>query len=437
MNLCKFSTLLRLGLCFLLTAALLLGILLLSTLVPRSAIEPQMRQSAEYLCEGELFGEAVKGVPSSRIDRYADSILLGIAWQLDSGDALRSVMETAYYHQPWQNENDNLREALEKDLPANQQYLRYWHGSAGVVRALMVLLTLPQIYLFHGILLGTLLLALLARLAARREWTLLTGLLAGCVGCAVWFVPLSLEYTWVFLILLIQLHLVITPAFPRSAGKRCAFFLVSGMVTNYLDFLTCETLTLLVPLLALVWLDRKRGEGNAPWRALAKTAAVWLAGYAGMFLLKWLLAALVLRENVLPYVAGHIEERTVGSVGVGFLQEWLAAPLRNLSNLFPVDYFAAGPLFGMALLLGAAYAGYVYHREGFDKGLLARLAALGAVPYARYLVLVNHSYLHVFFTYRAQLATLLAAAMILSEATGWGSPATTVAPKRRAGGKRG
>jgi hypothetical protein len=131
--------------------------LLLSTLVPRGAIEPRMAASAEYLCEGELFGEAVAGVPSSRIDRYADSILLGIAWQLDSGDALRSVMETAYYHLPWQNENDNLREALEKDLPANQQYLRYWHGSAGVVRALMVLMTLPQIYVFHAILLAALL----------------------------------------------------------------------------------------------------------------------------------------------------------------------------------------------------------------------------------------------------------------------------------------
>lgn len=150
----KYKMFFCLPLVFLLTAALLTGFLLLSTLVPKEAIRPRMRESADYLCENKLFAAAVPGVPSTRIDRYADSILLGIAWQFDREDALRSVLEASYYSLETQNENRNLRDAIEQDLPANKQYLRYWHGSAGVVRILMSFLTLRQIYIWHGILLG-------------------------------------------------------------------------------------------------------------------------------------------------------------------------------------------------------------------------------------------------------------------------------------------
>ena len=35
------------------------------------------------------------------------------------------------------------------------------------------------------------------------------------------------------------------------------------------------------------------------------------------------------------------------------------------------------------------------------------------VPYARYIILHNHSYIHCFFTYRAQAATVAAAVLII------------------------
>ena len=405
---------------FIATAVLLTAALVLTALIPREAVEPRFRESAEYLCEGELFGEAFEGISSSRIDRYADSILLGIAWQYDSAKPLRSVLESAYYHRRTQNENENLREAVEKGLPANQQYLRYWHGSAGIVRLLMTFLSLPQIYVWHGILLALLAVGLLVRLLRRKAWVPAAGLTAGLIGAACWLVPLSLEYTWVFLILLVQLHVLLLRSFPKDWFRRGLFFLVSGMVTNYLDFLTCETLTLLAPLLFLLWQDHQEGKEIASWMTLGKTALAWLAGYAGMFLLKWGLAALAMGENVLPYVMSHIEERTVGTVGMSFIEELFSAPVRNLLNLFPVNYDTFGALAAIALLVIAAYFGYVYHRKNFSRAMIGRYAVIGALPYIRYLALANHSYLHAFFTFRAQLATLMAIVLILGEWTGWG-----------------
>ena len=268
------SGFLRLVSAFLLTAGLCLGMLLLSTQVPRSSIALQMQKSAEYLCEGELFGEVVKDVSGTKIDRYADSILLGIAWQFDGREPLRSVMEAAYYHQPWQNENENLWDAVTQDLSANQQYLRYWHGSAGIVRMMMVWMTLPKIYCFHGILLAVLFALLLFRLLRRRVLAL--ALAIGFAGTACWFVPLSLEYTWVFLIMLVQANMILSVWFPKDWNKRTVFFLISGMLTCYLDFLSCETLTLTVPLLILLWLDKEAGDSLPSWKRPGMSVLCWL-----------------------------------------------------------------------------------------------------------------------------------------------------------------
>ena len=397
------------------TAAVLLGFLVLTCLIPRQVIRPQMLRSAEFLCEGKLFGDVLPGVTSSRIDRYADSILLGIAWQFDSQHPLLSVMKSSYYTLFYQNENRNLLDAVQEDRPANQQYLRYWHGSAGVVRLMMVFLTLPQIYTLHAVVFSLLLLLLVFRLLRQGDLAGAAAFLAGMIGISLWFVPLSLEYTWVFLILLIQMNLVLLPSFPKDWSRRCLFFLISGMLTNYLDFLTCETVTLTVPLLFMIRQDHRTGRKSAAWRSLLAAALSWLIGYAGMYLLKWGLAAVVMGENVLPYVTDHVGERVAGSVGLGFFRERLEILLRNIGCLFPWNYGLAGKLISGLLIAAAVY--FVYScRRHFDPGLTAQYTVIALIPYLRFLVMANHSYLHYFFTYRAQCAALIAVVLIIQPA---------------------
>ena len=61
------------------------------------------------------------------------------------------------------------------------------------------------------------------------------------------------------------------------------------------------------------------------------------------------------------------------------------------------------------------YIAYVYRVKGADKKQILMYVFIGCIPYIRYLVLHNHAYLHNFFTYRAQLATILAMILILEE----------------------
>ena len=165
-------------------AALMASLLVLSALIPRGAIEPQMRESAALLKESELFGTAVDGAEGSRIDRYADSILLNIAWNYDAKEPLRSVMLSEYYYTAYQNENDNLYDAVADGAEANRQYLRYWHGSIALLRPLLTVLTLRQIYVLHGVLLAALAAALLTLRVWEKAWGCAAGVLAGLCAAA-------------------------------------------------------------------------------------------------------------------------------------------------------------------------------------------------------------------------------------------------------------
>jgi len=123
----------------------------------------------------------------------------------------------------------------------------------------------------------------------------------------------------------------------------------------------------------------------------------------------------VLEKKVLPFLTCHIRQR----VGSGGLQLMLSAVVRNVKCLFPLEYGTAGMLAAIGIALILMYVGYVYHKNRINKPWILLLLMIGAVPYIRYMVLSNHAYLHFFFTYRAQMAAIVALVMILGEVVEW------------------
>ena len=134
-----------------------------------------------------------------------------------------------------------------------------------------------------------------------------------------------------------------------------------------------------------------------------------------MWVMKWVLASAVLHENVMQYVSGHVSER-IGNTEEFTLPEYMRnAVVRNISCLFPAEYGPAGKVILLVLLFVLIAVAVVFSRKKIDFRRIALYAAIGLLPYLRYITLRNHSYLHYFFTYRAQAATVLAFFMILSE----------------------
>ena len=434
--------------------ALMLGFLALSACIKTESIQEKMEESAAYLCEDIVFPYMEEDIRPSCIDRYADSILLNIAYNFESENKLKSVMECSYYYTAYQNENRNLSDAVNKGQAKNQQYLRYWHGSAGIMRVLHTFLNIKQIYIWHGILF-ILLFAILTFLLVRMKCTIYAVLLGlSLIAVSIWYVPFSLEYTWTFLCMFLFSIAAVIMAGKGKDRYMGILFLLSGMVTIFLDFLTTETVSLMIPLMLTLVIRRKRAlcpdikgktketrklSANALVKGGAdntrnteqivysikeeviysiKSAVIWGIGYVGMWAMKWITASIVLGENVMPYVTGHIEERMAGDLADMSLIPYLWLALRrNVTCLFPLDYGLTGAIIAGVLFVVLLYFIYVYHTKKIDWKYIILFLVLGLVPYVRFLVMRNHSVLHYFFVHRAlcisAFAFLISAAEVI------------------------
>ncbi|MBQ9483401.1 MAG: hypothetical protein IJU82_04350 [Ruminiclostridium sp.] len=416
---------------FLLCAALLTGMLTATALIPADAVRDNMRSSAELLCGNKVFFNLSENISASKIDRYADSILLNIVYHYDSADPLVSVMRSSYYFTDTQNENDNLLDAITGEYGANKEYLRYWHGSGVIVKALHLFTDILGIYIINAIVMVLLYGLLLYVLIKNRLYAGAVGTLCALAAAGIWYVPFSLEYTWVFMIMPVISVIAVKLVLAGKPEKLGTLFLISGIVTNYFDFLTSETVTLTVPLLLAIYTSRQMKSASVRSEILpaVRNGILWGVGYAGMWLTKWGLAAVILGEDVIPLISEHIAERSLGSgLSGNLLGDWW----NNISCLFPLGFGGAGVIAAVLLTLAAAYVSFVYRRDGVRPSGLLIYAVIGIVPLIRYAVLFNHSTIHYFFTYRALVGTILAVCLVIAELVGFGRAKHETGKRKRA-----
>lgn len=403
---------------FIVTFTILVGSLIAVALIPKEQIKPKAKESAVFFCEHEVQTLWIDFVKSSQNDYFADCILLNIAYHLDKDHPVESTMKAAFYGKYDFNTGKYLRYSIINNMEPDHEYIRYWHGSIVPVRIMLLFWNIKQMYIFHAILLTILLIILMWLLAKNGFLAEGICLCVSLIIIQVWFVPMALEYTWMFLIMLIVSIIAVWLVCKGWTDHFGELFLITGMVTVFLDFLTTETLTITVPLLFILRLSEKKPlkESNLALFSF-KCCSLWLIGYIGMWVSKWIMASIVLKMNVMPYVTEHIEERSVGSVGFSSLQEYLIkAVTLNLKRLFPYEYgiFGAVLLFVVLFLtiMVPVLMNKVRLQSQIDWKRISLYFGLGLIPFARLLVMHNHAVIHCFFAFRAFAATVLAICFI-------------------------
>lgn len=383
-------------------------LLLAAAAIPNEAIRANAERTALSYRDKEAFALPESGRWNAIQDNYADAILWNVAWHMGEGDPLRASLDTRYYDGGELGENAGLYLAVTQGTPPNTDYSRYWHGSALLLRPLLLITDGEHIKLL-GFAVILALLALTAVLLGRRgHWDLAAALALSFAAVQGWELRLSLEYQPAFWV-----ALALCPLYLRAEGRSqralALLSVVSGAATAFFDFLTTETVPLLLPLLLVTALRAKEGRLRPLRRellGLGQCFLAWGGAYAGAFLVKWSAASLVAGENKFTLALSSAAERFGGEGPDNFLSPLSA----NLTALFG-GTARSQPLravLGLALvLLAAGSVFYLLHGRGKGRGV-GVLLLLGAAVFLRYLVLGNHSYLHCFFTYRAMLCPIFA-----------------------------
>jgi hypothetical protein len=201
----------------------------------------------------------------------------------------------------------------------------------------------------------------------------------------------------------------------KGDEKLLLLFFIAGILTCFFDFLTTETITLTIPLIIVLCVRFKNGklkDFNRGIRFSIKAGTLWGCAYVMMWLAKWTISTVVLNTNAFKAAINQAEVRMVGRAASSLVAKYSGAIFRNIASIFP---FSMAKTYGGVTLLifGAAFLVFcilfLYKKNKKDMcqaWFLHLIMLIGAVPYVRYIALSNHSYLHYFFTYRAQLVTV-------------------------------
>lgn len=403
----------KLSAAYIMTLLILWGLLVLTSMIPNEKIGENMLESAWYFSGRQPFETTESGRLCSTSDNYADAILLNIMWNIKNEDPFISSLDTKYYDGGEQGVNYGFYRTLYGDSP-NVDYTRYWHGSVIFLRPLMLVTDIVGIKAAG---LGAVLILLavnIALLIRKKHYHIAAGLAFAMVCVQIWNIGLSLEYIPVFLVCLGICPLFILSA--RSGDDRLMLLsVISGAMTAFFDFLTVETITILIPLIIVMLIrydDPEPPKLKENIAFSAKCLLGWGIAYLMTFLVKWTAASAATGENKFITAIFSAEERFVGEAeSITGIRLVITSVLANLSVIFGGSerVEAVNVIVGIAVT-AAIFAGLlIITGKGRGKSdIIVPLGILGAVPFLRFMVLGNHSYLHEFFTYRALSAAALA-----------------------------
>ena len=244
----------------------------------------------------------------------------------------------------------------------------------------------------------------------KRQYFAAAALTVSLCCVHVWNVGLSLEYIPMFIVTMAMCILYVLLE-KKGDIYVTVLSVIGGAAAAFFDFLTAETLSILLPLLLVIIIrysdDRLEGNGLP---LVIKSGGCWGAAYLMTFIVKWAAASAVTGENKFVSAIHSAEVRIDGETDMSLPMQIISAPMANISTLFGGDVRVDGGRIALGLILTVLISGSICLLLGSKKPPKAEItiAVLGLVPYLRYIVLSNHSYLHEYFTYRAQAATVMA-----------------------------
>lgn len=296
-------------------------------------------------------------------------------------------------------------------------YPRYWHGYQVVLRPLSILFQVQEVR-YLGMLTFYLLFFWSAYLVAKKTGvpcamlyvlTIASGYLGVVATC--------FQYLTSFYVLFAALIVLLRRYGEVPDMNVALFFFVVGMAENFFDFLTYPIITLGIPLIVLLWI-RAREEGADVadnLKLTVQTSASWGFGYALTWVVKWILAAGILGVRYFWRSLSTAKYRMLGNEEEPI--DRIGTIRKNLKAWMNVQDEGLITWSKVALLILVIAVILVIVKKLMDKRTVCAclpMLLVASYPYLWFLVLSNHSQIHFWYTYRAQLVALFGILMFLA-----------------------
>lgn len=336
-------------------------------------------------------------------DNFTDTIMLGNAIYADKE---KSVLERAGGVYRYIDEGEMPIPSLQGYLEENEgevtSYARYWHGYLVVLKPLLCIFTYRQIKVVNVLVQSILFILLCVVISRMTNWRYSVCFAGGVFSVFPFVVPFCMQYSTATYVMLVSCIVYLCHMnYWKESGRSLYYFMLVGILTSYVDFLTYPIITLGGLLVVSVLAT---GEKTG---FIIKNSVMWCIGYFGMWFGKWVVASVVLRENILQdgfrqmlfRISGETQTASEGKVSA------LSAVFANFSSMTNIYYIVVF----LVLLLFLVMA--IRKRPNYKLRYLAEqkhFLWIALYPIIWYAVIKNHSYDHSSFTYRALFVTIFA-----------------------------
>ncbi len=355
----------------------------------------------------DSYEQLVPGYQGTQLDNSTDAaMLLAAVHDSDLPLSVRAAMNFIYT-----SEGNAFGTLLRYgEVPSEElssvSIARYWHGYLVFLKPLLCLFSYLDIRMLLSITLGCLLAAVIAGLCRRKLERLIPAFVLSLLAITPFTASLSLQFsTTLFTFLIAMLLLLYLPARFFAGHGLPLFYLLTGMATSYVDYLTYPVAAFGMPFVLCLFLFPKPSV-RTQLKCLLLCGACWAVGYWGMWAGKWLIASLLGHDAwFLPNLLAKIRQRSSDFSGGQTLS--YVAVLGSVARVFTKRAYLT-----VGVVAVAAYLTLRVRRRGLPRpsnpGRAVVLCLTALLPFAWYFCTKNHTYNHAFYTSRALCVTLFA-----------------------------
>ncbi len=361
-------------------------------LIPSDALRDNVQKSANVIKDEGLYPE-LAGIWFFKKDNFTDVLMLNIAISSEDHSPLNTALRNVYYC------SDDLIEATlsvsnnEYDNLHQISYGRYWHGYLTILRPLLSVMSYPLIRFLNYLLFLILITLLIWKL--NRKVSKTVAVIFGLVLLLInfWVVPCSMQFSTCFYITFISILIMLQYDFILSTLENtiCFFFIVGGL-TSFFDLLTTPQITLGLPLILFFLV---KNPDNKLWNIL-KLSIAWGSGYAMIWSSKWIIGSIITGIDILASAKANIIYRTSNLADNGSI-----ISLHSFISNYP--YITIMLIISIVLIYALA--------KFSDRDIIKKqgyLLLIGAIPICWFIIIPNHSFEHLWFTWRSYTVTIMA-----------------------------
>lgn len=343
---------------------------------------------------------AVGNSQAEKLDNWTDSLMILLAmYEKKDASPLNRAM-SVYQPVILSEDADPVTVSLAyvngDDNMGDFGYSRYWHGYLTILRPLLSITSYKGIRSLNNVGVILMMLFVFVALLWKKHYRVIVPLLLTFLFLRPLAIMFSLQFSTVYYPTMLTVLLLVLLGSKLEQDNRYLFlFLLDGMLIGYLDLLTYPVAALGIPL--AVFLSISKGSGLLEQCKRVIIASVsWGIGYFGIWAGKWLIGSIILKRSIIADAAEQAKFRlstNTGSMDFSRIDVYL----RNIGIAFSgIQIIATAVLICSVLyLLWKAKGSYSAMARNAVPYLLVLL-----LPFIWYSVLANHSYIHVFFTYR-------------------------------------